>query len=213
MPSGHNPADYVTRRIFADGAGWRDGCRSPCSIARTTPIDGTAPALLYGYGAYGMSLPAAFSVSALSLADRGFVYATAHVRGGMEKGYRWYRLGRREHKANTFSDFIAAAEMLIAEGYAAPGRIVAEGGSAGGLLMGAVANMRPELWAGVLAEVPFVDVLNTMSDDTPAADAAGMARMGQSARVGGGFRAGSPAMRPTSRSRRRTIRRSSRWPG
>ncbi|MDO8360447.1 MAG: S9 family peptidase [Devosia sp.] len=165
VPSGHDPQNYVTRRIFAEAA---DGERVPVTLLyrRDTPIDGTAPALLYGYGAYGISLPAAFSVSALSLADRGFVYATAHVRGGMEKGYGWYKAGRREHKANSFSDFTAAAASLIQEGYAAPGRIVAEGGSAGGMLMGAIANMRPELWAGILALVPFVDVLNTMSDET-----------------------------------------------
>ena len=165
VPSGHDPADYVTRRIFAPAP---DGELVPVTLLhrRSTPIDGTAPVLLYGYGAYGHSLPAAFSVASLSLADRGFVYATAHVRGGMEKGYRWYRQGRAEHKPNTFSDFIAAAETLIQLGYTAPGRIVAEGGSAGGLLMGAIANMRPELWAGILAIVPFVDVLNTMSDET-----------------------------------------------
>ena len=165
VPSGHNPADYVTRRLFAAAP---DGEQVPVTLLyrKTTPIDGTAPCLIYGYGAYGMSLPAAFSVSELSLADRGFVMATAHVRGGMEKGYRWYRLGRHEHKSNTFSDFIAAAEMLVRQGYAAPGRLIAEGGSAGGLLVGAVANLRPELWAGILAEVPFVDVLNTMLDDT-----------------------------------------------
>ena len=165
VPSGHDPADYVTRRIFAEAA---DGARVPVTVLhrRDTPIDGTAPALLYGYGSYGMSMPAAFSVSVLSLVDRGMVHAVAHVRGGMEKGYAWYRNGRREHKRNTFTDFIAAADTLIAQGYAAPDRIVAEGGSAGGMLMGAVANMRPELWAGVLAIVPFVDVLNTMSDDT-----------------------------------------------
>jgi oligopeptidase B len=165
VPSGHNPADYVTRRIFADTA---DGARVPITLLhrRSTPIDGTAPALLYGYGSYGISLPAAFSVSVLSLVDRGMVYAVAHVRGGMEKGYAWYRNGRRENKPNTFTDFIAAAEKLVADGYAAPDKIVAEGGSAGGMLMGAVANMRPDLWAGILALVPFVDVLNTMSDDT-----------------------------------------------
>jgi oligopeptidase B len=165
VPSGHDPADYVTRRIFAPAA---DGETVPVTLLyrKGTLLDGSAPALLYGYGAYGISMPAAFSVSALSLVDRGFIHATAHIRGGMEKGYRWYRLGRREHKANSFSDFIAAAEKLIADGYTAKGRIVAEGGSAGGMLMGAVANMRPELWAGVLAIVPFVDVLNTMSDDT-----------------------------------------------
>ena len=165
MPSGHDPANYITRRIFAEAA---DGERVPVTLLyrSTTPIDGTAPALLYGYGSYGMAMPAGFSVSNLSLVDRGFVYAIAHVRGGMEKGYRWYKQGRREHKTNTFNDFIAAAETLIQQRYAAPGRIVAEGGSAGGMLMGAIANMRPELWAGILALVPFVDVLNTMSDDT-----------------------------------------------
>jgi oligopeptidase B len=165
VPSGHNAADYVTRRIFAAAA---DGERVPVTLLyrKDTKIDGTAPALLYGYGAYGISLPAAFSVSNLSLVDRGFVYATAHVRGGMDKGYGWYKAGRRENKTNSFSDFIAAAEKLIQDKYAAPGRIVAEGGSAGGMLMGAIANLRPELWAGVLALVPFVDVLNTMSDDT-----------------------------------------------
>jgi oligopeptidase B len=165
VPSGHNPDDYVARRIFADAP---DGERVPVTLLyrKTTPLDGTAPALLYGYGAYGMSMPAAFSVSVLSLVDRGFVYAVAHIRGGMEKGYRWYRDGRQAKKTNSFTDFIAAGEALVAGGYAARDRIVAEGGSAGGMLMGAVANMRPDLWAGVLALVPFVDVLNTMSDDT-----------------------------------------------
>ncbi len=165
VPSGHNPDDYVTRRIFAEAP---DSARVPITLLyrKDTKIDGTAPTLLYGYGAYGISLPASFSVSALSLVDRGFIYATAHVRGGMDKGYAWYKQGRREFKTNSFNDFIAAAEELIAEGYSHPERIVAEGGSAGGMLMGAIANMRPELWAGVLAVVPFVDVLNTMSDDT-----------------------------------------------
>ena len=165
VPSGHDPANYVTRRLFAPAP---DGELVPVTVLyhKTTPVDGTAPALLYGYGAYGMSIPAAFSVSALSLVDRGFIHAVAHVRGGMEKGYRWYRLGRHEHKANTFKDFAAAAEMLIQNRYAAPHRLVAEGGSAGGLLMGVMANTRPELFAGIIAEVPFVDVLNTMLDDT-----------------------------------------------
>jgi len=165
VPSGHNPADYETRRIFADAP---DGERVPITLLyrKGLKLDGTAPALLYGYGAYGMAMPAGFSVSKLSLVDRGFVYATAHVRGGMDKGYVWYRNGRRDKKTNTFTDFIAAAETLIALGYTSERRIVAEGGSAGGMLMGAIANMRPELWAGVLAEVPFVDVLNTMLDET-----------------------------------------------
>lgn len=165
VPSGHNPDDYETRRLFATAP---DGEQVPVTVLyrKGTKLDGSAPALLYGYGAYGMSMPASFSISALSLVDRGFVYAIAHIRGGMEKGYRWYVQGRRENKTNTFTDFIAAAEMLIAQSLTAKGRIVAQGGSAGGMLMGAIANLRPDLWAGVLAQVPFVDVLNTMLDET-----------------------------------------------
>lgn len=165
VPSGHDPADYETRRLFATAS---DGEQVPVTLLyrKGTQLDGSNPTLLYGYGAYGMSMPAAFSVSVLSLVDRGFVYATAHIRGGMEKGYRWYRNGRREHKPNSFTDFIAAAEMLIAAGYTSKGRIIAHGGSAGGMLMGAIANLRPDLWGGVIAQVPFVDVLNTMLDDT-----------------------------------------------
>jgi oligopeptidase B len=165
VPSGHNPEDYETKRIFATA---KDGERVPVTLLyrKGLKLDGTAPALLYGYGAYGMALPAGFSVSKLSLVDRGFVHATAHIRGGMDKGYAWYKNGRREQKTNTFTDFIAAAETLIELGYTSKQRIVAEGGSAGGLLMGAVTNMRPDLWAGVIAEVPFVDVLNTMLDET-----------------------------------------------
>ena len=121
-------------------------------------------------------------MSALSLADRGFVWRRRMCGAAWRRATAGIGSARREHKANTFSDFIAAAEMLVAEGYAAPGRIVAEGGSAGGLLVGAVANMRPELWAGIIAEVPFVDVLNTMLDGDPAADAARMAGMGQPGR-------------------------------
>jgi len=165
VPSGHDPEAYVTRRLMAPAP---DGETVPVSLvyAKGTPLDGTAPVLLYGYGSYGASMPASFSTARLSLVDRGFIYAIAHVRGGMEKGYRWYRTGKREHKTNTFTDFIAAAEHLIASGFTAKGRIVAQGGSAGGMLMGAVANMRPDLFAGILAEVPFVDVINTMLDDT-----------------------------------------------
>jgi oligopeptidase B len=165
VPSGHDPSRYVTRRVFATAP---DGEQVPVTVLHRADLalDGTAPALLYGYGAYGMAMPAGFSISALSLVDRGFVYAIAHIRGGMDKGYRWYRQGRREHKPNTFIDFIAAAEMLVSERFAAPKRIVAMGGSAGGMLMGAIANMRPGLWAGIIAQVPFVDVLNTMLDDT-----------------------------------------------
>ncbi|MDV3251590.1 S9 family peptidase [Devosia sp. BK] len=165
VPSGHDPEKYETRRIFAKAA---DGAEVPVTLLykKSTPLDGTNPTLLYGYGAYGMSMPASFSVSVLSLVDRGFVYAIAHIRGGMDKGYAWYKNGRHEHKTNTFSDFIAAAEALIEAGYTQKGKIVAQGGSAGGMLMGAIANMRPDLWAGVIAQVPFVDVLNTMLDDT-----------------------------------------------
>ncbi|AEQ50656.1 S9 family peptidase [Pelagibacterium halotolerans] len=165
VPSGHDPELYETRRLFAKAP---DGEEVPVTLLyrKGLALDGSAPALLYGYGAYGHSIPAGFSVSVLSLVDRGFVYAIAHIRGGMDKGYRWYKDGRAAHKPNTFSDFIAAAEMLIEKGYSSKGRIVAEGGSAGGMLMGAIANMRPELWAGVMAIVPFVDVLNTMLDDT-----------------------------------------------
>jgi len=122
--------------------------------------------LLYGYGAYGISIPAAFSSNVLSLVDRGFVHAVAHIRGGTDCGYRWYLDGKMKKKPNTFRDFISAAEHLIAGGFTAAGRIVAMGRSAGGLLMGAVANMRPDLFGGIIAEVPFVDVLNTMSDET-----------------------------------------------
>ncbi len=133
---------------------------------KDTPLDGTAPLLLYGYGAYGITIPASFSTNRLSLVDRGFVYAIAHIRGGKDKGFHWYADGRREKKVNTFTDFIAAARFLAAERYTSAGKIVGWGGSAGGLLIGAVANMAPELFAGLIAEVPFVDVLDTMLDDS-----------------------------------------------
>ncbi len=163
VPSGHNPADYVTRRLFAPAP---DGETVPVSILyrRDTPLDGSAPLFLYGYGAYGISIPASFSTTRFSLVDRGFVFAIAHVRGGKDKGYRWYTGGKLEQKVNTFTDFIAAGEHLVAKGYTRKGRIVANGGSAGGMLMGVVANMAPELFLGVIADVPFVDVLNTMLD-------------------------------------------------
>jgi oligopeptidase B len=165
IPSGHDSADYVTRRVFAPAA---DGETIPISLLYRKDLarDGTAPCLLYGYGAYGFSLPAAFSSSRFSLVDRGFVYALAHVRGGSEKGRRWYREGKLAKKINTFTDFIAASEYLSKNGWCAPGRIVAEGRSAGGTLIGAVGNMRPDLYAGLIAGMPFVDVLNTMLDET-----------------------------------------------
>ncbi len=164
VPSGHDPDDYVTRRLYATA---KDGEKIPVSLLyrKTTPLDGSAPLLLYGYGAYGIAIPASFSTTRLSLVNRGFVYAIAHVRGGKDKGYRWYTDGKRDKKTNTFTDFIAAGEHLVAEGFTRRGRIVAHGGSAGGMLMGAVANMAPELFLGVIADVPFVDVLNTMLDE------------------------------------------------
>ena len=163
IPSGHDPANYVTRRVMAPA---KDDQTVPVSLLyrRDTALDGSTPLLLYGYGAYGISIPAGFSTNALSLVDRGFVYAIAHVRGGKDKGYRWYKDGKREKKVNTFTDFIAAGDYLAHAGFTSCGRIIAHGGSAGGMLMGAVANMAPELFLGVIAEVPFVDVLTTMLD-------------------------------------------------
>ena len=163
IPSGHDPKLYATRRVMAPA---NDGETVPVSLLyrKETKLDGTAPLLLYGYGAYGMSIPAGFSTNALSLVDRGFVYAIAHIRGGKDKGYRWYKDGKREKKVNSFTDFIAAGEFLAEQGLTARGRIVAHGGSAGGMLMGAVANLAPSLFLGIIAEVPFVDVLTTMLD-------------------------------------------------
>jgi oligopeptidase B len=163
VPSGHDPQAYVTRRLFATAP---DGESVPISLVhrRDVALDGSAPCLLYGYGSYGMSMPAGFRTNILSLVDRGFVYAIAHIRGGTEKGWRWYMDGKREKKPNSFNDFIACGEELVRAGYTARGRIVAHGGSAGGMLMGAVANLAPDLFGGIVAEVPFVDVLNTMLD-------------------------------------------------
>ncbi|MHA6289241.1 S9 family peptidase [Maricaulis sp. CAU 1757] len=163
VPSGHNPEDYVVRRIMAPG---HDGAQIPVTILyhRDTPVDGTAPLLLYGYGSYGITIPAAFRVTPLSLVDRGMVYAVAHIRGGMANGYQWYLDGKLEQKMNTFRDFVSAGEALAAEGYTSRGNIVAYGGSAGGLLVGAAINLAPDLFAGAIAAVPFVDVINTMSD-------------------------------------------------
>jgi oligopeptidase B len=165
IPSGHDPSAYVTRRLSAPTA---DGETVPISILhrKGLPLDGSAPCLLYGYGAYGLALPAAFNASRLSLVDRGFVFAIAHVRGGTEKGWRWYRDGKLARKPNTFKDFIAAAEYLVTQRWTARARLIAQGGSAGGLLMGAVANMRGDLFGAIIAEVPFVDVLNTILDES-----------------------------------------------
>lgn len=163
IPSGHDPSDYITRRIMAPA---EDGESVPVSLLyhKSTALDGSAPCLLYGYGSYGIAMPAGFSANALSLVDRGFVYAIAHVRGGKEKGYRWYRDGRKDRKPNTFTDFIAAGRCVAAAGYTSEGQIVAQGGSAGGMLVGAAVNMAPDLFRGIIAEVPFVDVLCTMLD-------------------------------------------------
>jgi oligopeptidase B len=165
IPSGHNPADYVTTRIMAKS---HDGAEVPVSLLHRRDLkrDGTAPLLLYGYGSYGMAMPASFNASRLSLVDRGFVYAIAHIRGGTDKGWGWYLDGKRDKKTNSFDDFAASARALIAADYTTDKRIVAHGGSAGGMLMGAVANRAGELFAGIVAEVPFVDVLNTMLDDS-----------------------------------------------
>jgi oligopeptidase B len=165
VPSGHDPAQYVTRRIQAPA---HDGETVPVTLLyrKDTALDGSAPLWLYGYGSYGITIPASFNTNILSLVDRGFIYAIAHIRGGQDKGYRWYTEGKREKKQNTFRDFISAARHLIAARYTGQGEIVAQGGSAGGMLMGAVANMAPELFKAIIAEVPFVDVLTTMLDDT-----------------------------------------------
>ncbi|MCW5703427.1 MAG: S9 family peptidase [Bradyrhizobium sp.] len=165
IPSGHDPADYVTTRIMAKS---HDGAEVPVSILHRRDFvrDGRAPLLLYGYGSYGHAMPASFSANRLSLVDRGFVYAIAHIRGGSDKGWGWYLDGKREKKTNTFDDFAAAGRALIEAKYTGVKRIVGHGGSAGGMLMGAVANRAGDLFAGIVAEVPFVDVLNTMLDDT-----------------------------------------------
>ncbi len=163
VPSGHHANDYITRRLFAITA---DNESVPISLLykKTTPLDGNAPMLLYAYGSYGSSMPASFSTNRFSLVDRGFIYAIAHVRGGMEKGYAWYKNGKLEHKTNTFSDYIACADHLINENYTSTGKIVVHGGSAGGMLVGAAINIQPNLFKAAVADVPFVDVLNTMSD-------------------------------------------------
>ncbi|XBQ15010.1 MAG: S9 family peptidase [Oceanicaulis sp.] len=165
IPSGHDASDYVVRRLQATA---RDGEQVPVTLLyrEGTPMDGSAPVLLYGYGSYGITIPAGFSTSRLSLVDRGMVYAIAHIRGGMAKGYQWYLDGKLDKKQNTFNDFVDAGRFLVEEGYTSEGRLVAHGGSAGGLLVGAAINQDPALFAGAIAAVPFVDVLTTMSDPT-----------------------------------------------
>ena len=162
---GYNASDYVSERYFVTAP---DGAQVPVSLVYKKSLKKPTgnPTLLYGYGSYGVTTDAYFSVSRISLLDRGFVYAIAHVRGGEEMGRQWYEDGKLLHKKNTFTDFIACGESLVAEKYAAKDQLFAMGGSAGGLLMGAIINMRPELWKGVVASVPFVDVITTMLDET-----------------------------------------------
>jgi len=159
-----NPADYETRRLYATAS---DGTRIPMSIVyrRGITLDGGNPALLYGYGSYGYTREPYFSSPRLSLIDRGFVFAIAHVRGGQIYGRPWYEDGKLMNKMNTFTDFNACAEHLISQKYTSPDKLFAMGGSAGGLLMGAIVNLQPELYRGVVAQVPFVDVVTTMLDD------------------------------------------------
>ena len=163
VPSGHTPSDYVTDRLTIES---RDGVNIPVTVLRSakTSINGSAPLLLYGYGSYGITIPAAFRTTILSLIDRGFIFAVAHIRGGMAKGYQWYLDGKLEKKANTFNDFIDVGRGLCDKNYTSKGHLVCHGGSAGGLLVGAAINQAPELFSGAIAAVPFVDVLNTMSD-------------------------------------------------
>ncbi|HXW96741.1 MAG TPA: S9 family peptidase [Gemmatimonadales bacterium] len=163
IPSGFDATKYEVRRVLAPA---RDGARVPVSIlaSRGLTLDGSHPLLLYAYGSYGSTTEPTFNSAVLSLVDRGFVYAIAHVRGGQEMGRKWYDDGKMMNKLNTFHDFIDVAEELVRQRYTAPDRLVATGGSAGGLLMGAVANMRPDLFRAIVADVPFVDVINTMRD-------------------------------------------------
>jgi oligopeptidase B len=157
--------NYATERIMATAT---DGTKVPISIVYRKGVkkDGSAPLLLYAYGSYGASMDAYFSSTNLSLLDRGFIYAIAHIRGGEEMGRQWYEDGKLLKKKNTFTDFIDCGEHLIKSGYTSKGKLFAMGGSAGGLLMGAVVNMRPDLWKGVVAAVPFVDVVTTMLDES-----------------------------------------------
>jgi oligopeptidase B len=163
IPSGFDPAQYEVRRLMAPA---RDGVRVPVSVLlrRGTPLDGSSPLLEYAYGSYGSTMEPTFNSNVLSLVDRGFIYAIAHIRGGQEMGRQWYDDGKMLKKKNTFNDFIDVADELVRLRYTSPDRLVANGGSAGGLLMGAVVNMRPDLFRAVAADVPFVDVINTMLD-------------------------------------------------
>lgn len=165
IPSGHDSKQYVSERVFAMA---RDGVAVPVSLLyrKGTPRDGSAPLYLYGYGAYGANMDPYFRTTILSMVDRGFVYAIAHIRGGAELGYHWYESGKLRNRTNTFNDFVDVARYLVKEQYSADGRIAIAGGSAGGSLMGAAINQAPDLWGAVAAHVPFVDIVNTMLDDS-----------------------------------------------
>jgi oligopeptidase B len=165
IPSGYDASQYQTERLMVPA---RDGKQVPVSVVckKGFPRDGSGRLYLYGYGAYGLAIPPGFSVSRLSLLDRGFACAIAHIRGGDDLGYGWFLDGKLDRRTNTFNDFVDVAKGLIEAGFARPGRIAIQGGSAGGELMGAVANSDPELWGAIVADVPFVDVLSTMLDDT-----------------------------------------------
>jgi oligopeptidase B len=162
---GFHSTDYTTERLYATA---KDGVKVPVSLVYKKGFEknGKAPLLLYGYGSYGHSMDAAFSSARLSLLNRGFVFAIAHIRGGQEMGRQWYEDGKMMKKINTFTDFIDSAEYLIEQEYTSKEHLYAMGGSAGGLLMGTVVNMRPDLWHGIVAQVPFVDVINTMLDES-----------------------------------------------
>ena len=162
---GYNPSDYVSERLYATAT---DGTKIPVSLVykKGFAIDGNSPLLLYAYGSYGSSTDASFNIPRLSLLNRGFAYAIAHIRGGQEMGRQWYEDGKMMKKKNTFTDFIDVGKFLVKEKYTSPQHLYAQGGSAGGLLMGAVANMAPQLWNGIIAQVPFVDVVNTMLDES-----------------------------------------------
>ena len=165
IPSGYDPSQYATERLMVSA---RDGKQVPVSVVYRKGFrkDGSQPLFLYGYGAYGHAIPPGFSTARLSLVDRGFAYAIAHIRGGDDLGYQWFLDGKLTKRTNSFNDFVDAAKGLIAAGFTSPGKIAAQGGSAGGELMGAVVNSNPELFGAIVADVPFVDVLNTMLDDT-----------------------------------------------
>jgi oligopeptidase B len=165
IPSGYDPSLYVTERLMIAA---RDGARVPVSVLRRKSFekDGSGKLFVYGYGAYGFAIPPSFSTSRLSLVDRGFAFAIAHIRGGDDLGYQWFLDGKLKKRTNAFNDFVDVTRGLVAEGYAKAGRVAAQGGSAGGELMGAAVNQAPELYGAVVADVPFVDVLNTMLDDS-----------------------------------------------